>query len=136
MDEKDSQENDIETAININGLLSEMKCDMTDILSITKQHRESIEDIVVPLYIDDQYVEENYAVTYSKTDKSIIGWTINNKENGDTQPDVYFKLGKDYDFPSFDLYKKILLISYIEKINGDNCKYLVLYSFILTQKYA
>jgi len=69
--EKNSQENAFdtvepiesnETTIDINNLSSETK---DDILSRTKQHRENIDEIIVPQYIqyiDDQYIEDNYAV--------------------------------------------------------------------------
>ena len=59
--------------------------------------------------------KDEYLVTYSKEDDSIHGWNI--KENGQQQPDVYFKLDKDYDISSYVLYKKILVFSY-------GCKYL------------
>src|ERR1044072_9326098 len=136
MEEKNSQENaiepiepiekiekiepieTIETAIDIKSLSSETK---SDILSRTKQHRENVDKIIVPQYIDDQYVEDkNYVVTYSnyftyrheRHDNSIPGWTINIEENGQQQPDVYFKLDQDYYIISFVLYKKTLLFCY------------------------
>ena len=110
----------IETAIDIKSLSSETK---SDILSRTKQHRENVDEIIVPQYIDDQYVEDkNYVVTYSKEDNSILGWTINIEENGQQQSDVYFKLDKDYSsIRSFVLYKKTLLFCHYDK---DFCKYL------------
>jgi hypothetical protein len=132
MEEKNSQENaiepvepvepieiietieTIETAIDIKSLSSETK---SDILSRTEQHRRYVDEIIVPQYIDDQYVEDkNYVVTYSNHthDNSILGWTINIEENGQQQPDVYFKLDQDYNIKSFVLYKKTLLFCYEE----------------------
>src|SRR5438045_2020806 len=131
MEEKNSQENaiepiepiekietieTIETAIDIKSLSSETK---SDILSRTKQHRENVDEIIVPQYIDDQYVEDkNYVVTYSNyykgRDNSILGWTINIEENGQQQPDVYFKLDQEYSIWSFVLYKKNLLFCHYD----------------------
>ena len=137
MEEKNSQENaiepvepvetietteTIETAIDIKSLSSEAE---SDILSRTKQHRENIDEIIFPQYIDDHVEGNNYVVTYSNCDEghdnSILGWTINIEENGQQQPDVYFKLDKDYDIRSFVLYKKTLLLRYLD---NDFCKYL------------
>ena len=108
MEEKNSQEaiETIEFSIDIKDLLSEMK---GDILSRTKQHRKNIDRIIVPQYIDDQYITDNYVVTYSKRihDNSVLGWTINNiEEDGQQQPDVYFKLDQNYAIVSFELCKK------------------------------
>jgi len=147
MEEKNSQENAFdtiepikptETAIDINGPSSEIKDDIlsrtnnslssetkSDILSRTKKHRENIDRIIVPQYIDDQYVtDNNYIVTYSNKidDNSILGWTINIEEDGQQQPDVYFKLDKDYYRYSFVLYKKTLMFYYRD--DNRNCKYL------------
>src|SRR5437016_3705365 len=92
--------------LKIIGPSSEIK---DDILSRTKKHRENIGRIIVPQYIDDQYVtDNNYIVTYSNKDhdNSVLGWTISNiEEDGQQQPDVYFMLEK-YDIKSFVLYKK------------------------------
>ena len=127
MDEKNSQENvteaiePIETAIDINSLSSETK---SDILSRTKDHRENIRSIIVPQYIDDQHVNDNnYVVTYSEQDISILGWNIDIEENGQQQPDMYFKFDQGYDIFSFVLYKKTLIFKYYDK-DKDNCKYL------------
>ena len=133
MEEKNSQENAIEpiepiepaetneTAIDIKSLSSETE---SDILSRTKQHRENIDKIFAPQYIDDHVEDNNYVVTYSnnKHDNSILGWTINIEENGQQQPDVYFKLDKKYNIDSFVLYKKTLL--FCDCAYGDYCKYL------------
>jgi hypothetical protein len=138
--ENNSQENTvepnepIETAIDINSLSLETKDDdinnfssetKDDILSRTKQHRESIDKIIVPQYfryIDDQYIEDNYAVTYSEKDKSFLGWTINTRQNGQQHPDVYFKLDQSYIIHLFKLCKKTLLFCYYE--NSFYRKYL------------
>jgi hypothetical protein len=127
MEEKNSQENAIEpvelvepietteiieTAIDIKSLSSTK----SDILSRTKQHREDIYEIIVSQYIDDHVEDNNYAVTYSNSyagDNSILGWTIDIEENGQRQPDVYFKLDKDDIIASLVLYKKILLFRYL-----------------------
>ena len=139
MEEKNSQENAIEpvesvepietteiieTAIDIKSLSSETK---SDILSRTKQHRENIDEIIVPQYIDDHVEDNNYVVTYSGDyldDDSILGWTINIEENGQQQPDVYFKLDKDYTIYSFVLYKKTLLFCYFDTSDRYFRKYL------------
>ena len=96
--------------IDINGPSSELKSDISDILSRTKEHRENVDEIdisghteniceiIVSQYIDDQHVNDNnYAVTYSSDDKSILGWTVNIEENEQQQPDVYFKLDRGID---------------------------------------
>jgi len=140
MEEKNSQENaiepiepienietieTIETAIDIKSLSLETK---NDTLSRSKRNGENIDCIILPQYIDDQYVEDkNYVVTYSNDvlngDNSILGWTINIEENGQQQPDVYFKLDKEYrHIESFVLYKKTLLFCYEE--DDEYCKYL------------
>jgi hypothetical protein len=75
----------------------------------TKPHNgENIDKIIVSQYIED----DPYVVTYSKEDSSILGWSVNIEEIGQQQPDVYFKLDKDYNIRSFVLYKKILVFSY------------------------
>jgi len=129
--ENNSQENTvepiiehIEIAIEINSLSSETKDDninslssktKDDILGRTKQHRESIDEIIVPQYIqymDDQYIEDNYAVTYSEKDNSFLGWTINIEQNGQQHPDMYFKLDESYGIESFKLCKRTLIFCY------------------------
>ena len=109
---------------DINNLSSETKDDNTnslssetkdDILRSPEQHRESIDEIILPQYIqymDDQYIEDNYAVTYSKKDNSLLGWTINIEQNGQQHPDVYFKLDQSNNIYSFKLCKKTLLFCY------------------------
>ncbi|PKC13892.1 hypothetical protein RhiirA5_395985 [Rhizophagus irregularis] len=64
-----------------------------DIFVKTKEHRKSISKIFVSQYMDDtEYGSDDYVVTYSEKDKSVLGWSI--KENGPQQPDpdVYFKV--------------------------------------------
>jgi len=81
-----------------------------------KEHRKSIDKIIVPQYIDDQNVNDNnYVVTYSRDDNSFLGWKINIEENGQQQPDVYFKLDNDYSTAKgfrFALYEKTLSFCY------------------------
>ena len=121
--EKNSQENAIdivepiepnETTIDINNLSPDTK---DDILSRTRRHRENIDEIIVPQYIqymDDQYTEDNYAVTYSEKDNSLLGWTINIGQNGQQHPRMYFKLDQSYDdICWFKLCKKSLLFCYL-----------------------
>jgi hypothetical protein len=118
MEEKNSQEPiepiepiEIETAIDIIDIKSLSSETKSDILSRTYKHRGHIDKIIVPQYIDDQYVEDkNYVVTYSKEDNSILGWTINIEENGQQQPDVYFKLDRPHHILSSVLHKKTLLL--------------------------
>ena len=151
MEEKNTQENafdkPIETAIDVSSetkdddISSETKDDYIssetkdyDISSETKsrteRHREFIDAIIVPQYIDDQDVKDNnYVVTYSEEDNSILGWAINIKKDGQQQqqPDVYFKLGQkyqNYTIVSFVLYKKTLIFCYYDN-DDQNCKYLL-----------
>ena len=125
--EKISQENAIdtvepigpnETTIDINNLSSETK---DDILSRTKRHRKNINEIIV-----SEYGEDNYAVTYSEKDTSLLGWTIDIEQNGQQHPHVYFKLDQSYDIYWFKLCKKTLLFCYYEftKFGNDYRKYL------------
>ena len=134
--ENNSQENTvepiiehIETAIDINSLSSETK-DVNinslssetkdEILRRTEQHRESIDEIILPQYIqymDGQYIEDNYAVTYSEKDNSLLEWTIYIEQNGQQHPDVYFKLDQSNNIYSFKLCKKTLLFCY--RINKE-----------------
>src|SRR5438046_2330303 len=80
---------------------------------------------IVPQYIDDQDVKDNnYVVTYSEEDNSILGWAINIKKDGQQQPDVYLKLDQEYEIYSFVLYKKTLIFCYYDN-DDQNCKYLL-----------
>jgi hypothetical protein len=138
MEEKNSQENAIEpiepiepTETKIDIPTTEVDIDILsrtnkenievpqetkgDFLSRTKQHRENIDEIIVPQYIhyiEDQYIENNYVVTYSFIDKSFLRWKINIEENGQQHPDLYFELdmyGYYKEIVSFKLCKKTLL---------------------------
>src|SRR5947209_8334265 len=73
------------------------------------QNGKEIDKIIVSQYIDD-----SYAVTYSKEDNSVHGWSVDVEKDGQQQPDVYFKLDKSYIIDTFSivLYKKILLFRY------------------------
>ncbi|GBC04685.1 hypothetical protein RclHR1_05800012 [Rhizophagus clarus] len=110
MDETQNSTSAPETTIdisdNINGHEEETK---DDIWKISKNHRETIGRIFVSQYMDDtEYGLDDYAVTYSKKDKSVLGWSI--KENG-PQADVYFKIDQiDGDLSHFNvlLSKKFL----------------------------
>src|SRR5947207_2885503 len=77
----------------------------------TQPHNgNEIDQIIVSQYMDD-----SYAVTYSEEDYSFRGWLVNVEENGQQQPNVYFKLDKSYKsykFKEFKLHKKILLFSH------------------------
>ncbi|CAB4437896.1 unnamed protein product [Rhizophagus irregularis] len=80
-----------------------------------EKHRESIDRIFVSQYINDTDNEE-YVVTYSKENNSVLGWYVNT-ENKNHRPksDVYFQLDrlkKSYDIESYILCKKILLFFY------------------------
>ena len=89
-----------------------------DILSRTKRHRENINKIIV-----SQYSEDNYAVTYSEQDNSLLGWTINIDQNGQQHPNVYFELDRSNNMGWFKLCKKTLIFCYWD----DDCKYLFWY---------
>jgi hypothetical protein len=98
-----------------------------DIFVKTEMHRKSIHQIFVSQYMDDtEYGSDDYVVTYSKKDKSILGWSVNVENNGPQQPDVYFKVFKvdqinkicSYLIPT--LSKKILLLRSLQ----NNCRYL------------
>src|SRR5436305_6721855 len=72
----------------------------------TQPHNgKEIDQIIVSQYIDD-----SYAVTYNKEDNSVRVWLVNVEENGQQQPDVYFKLDESYEIHEFVLHKKILLV--------------------------
>ncbi|GBC06599.1 hypothetical protein RclHR1_06950005 [Rhizophagus clarus] len=45
-------------------------------------------------YIDEEYGSDDYVVTYSEEDESVLGWSVNIEKNGPQQPDVYFKIDK------------------------------------------
>ncbi|CAB5396495.1 unnamed protein product, partial [Rhizophagus irregularis] len=71
---------------------AETKIDIHDNDNI-KEHRVETEKTPSEMkddrYGSDNYGSDNYVVTYSREDKSFLGWPI--KENGLQQHDVYFK---------------------------------------------
>ncbi|GBB88159.1 hypothetical protein RclHR1_01470007 [Rhizophagus clarus] len=74
-----------------------------DIFVKTEKHRESICRIFVSQYMNDttynkEYGSDDYVVTYSEKDQSILGWSVNIEMNGPQQPDpdVYFKVDEQY----------------------------------------
>ena len=75
----------------------------------TQSHNgKKIDQIIVSQY------NEPYAVTYSKEDKSIQGWSINVEENQQQKPDdVYFDFDQPYKV-GFVLCKRMLLFYYYE----------------------
>ncbi|CAB4412628.1 unnamed protein product [Rhizophagus irregularis] len=86
-----------------------------DIFAKTEMHRKSIHQILVSQYMDDtEYGSDDYVVTYSDEDRSVLGWSVNVENNGPQQPDVYFKvdqINEIYRYPLSTLSKKILLLS-------------------------
>lgn len=58
----------------------------SNILNRTRNHRENIQEIIIP-----EYEEDNYVITYSFKDDSIVRWTVNTGENGLLQPVVFLK---------------------------------------------
>ena len=95
-----------ETKINISDYVKERGEEI-------EKHRKSINRIFVSQYIDDtEYGSDDYVVTFSDKDKSVLGWSI--EENG-SQPDIYVKVDQ-IDFLYWTdcfalLSKKILLLS-------------------------
>ncbi|PKY38559.1 hypothetical protein RhiirA4_451568 [Rhizophagus irregularis] len=91
----------------------------------TEKHRKSICRIFVSQYMDDtEYGSDDYVVTLSHKDKSVLGWSVNIEKNGPQQPDVYFKIdkvneGKDLQGHSVQI---------------DRIKYLQLYNSVLSKK--
>jgi hypothetical protein len=108
MEKVESQENTIETAIEINSF-SETKSDHP-----SRSHDWKKTDRIIV----SQYDDISYVITYSEEDNLILGWCVNVKEIGEQQPDLYFKLDKPSSL--FVLYKKMLLC-YID--DGDDYKY-------------
>ncbi|PKY20804.1 hypothetical protein RhiirB3_524567 [Rhizophagus irregularis] len=98
MDEKEAETQNNTLTIEIP---SETKDDIFDNIKEPRKeiekHRRSIDRIFVSQYMDDTstynevYGSDDYVVTYSKEDKSFLGWSVNTKNNGPQQPDVYFK---------------------------------------------
>ncbi|GES82179.1 hypothetical protein GLOIN_2v1842993 [Rhizophagus clarus] len=97
------------TKEEIEKISSETKDDIFVVKS--EKHRKSIDRIIVSQYINEGYDSDDYVVTYSREDKSILGWSVDIKKNGPQQPDVYFKVDQiDYLHKCLDivLSKKIL----------------------------
>ncbi|PKY40909.1 hypothetical protein RhiirA4_539200 [Rhizophagus irregularis] len=100
MDEKEVETQNNTLTIEIsNEISSETKDDIFDNIKEPRKeiekHKKSIDRIFVSQYMDDTstynevYGSDDYVVTYSKEDKSFLGWSV--KNNGPQQPDVYFK---------------------------------------------
>jgi hypothetical protein len=64
-----------------------------DIFDKTEKHRKSICQIFVSQYMNGttKYGSDDYVVTRSVEDNSVLGWSVNIERNGSQQPDVYFK---------------------------------------------
>jgi hypothetical protein len=105
--------NAAETAIQINSP-KETKSDRF----IQPHNGKKIDEIIVSQY------DEPYVVTYSREDKSVLGWLINVEKNGQLEPDVYFKIDQNYGICQFVLYKKFLVILVFHYKSRDYCKYL------------
>src|SRR4051812_23719777 len=78
----------------------------TDQIIVTKSdgHTQSHNGKKIDKIIVSQ--DMSYAVTYSKEDNSVRGWSVNIEENGQQQPHVYFKLDKPCnDIREFVLFK-------------------------------
>ncbi|CAB4376721.1 unnamed protein product [Rhizophagus irregularis] len=90
-----------------------------------ENHRKSIDRIFVSQYIDDNdgYGSDDYVVTCSYEDKSVLGWSINIEKNEyQPQPGDYFKIDQiDDDFLNFANYvlsRKILFL--YNRIHGEH----------------
>jgi hypothetical protein len=116
-----------------------------DILVKSEKHRESIDRIIVSQYMNDTstYIKEkdDYVVTYSEKDNSVLGWSVNIEKNERQHPDVYFKVDqidnylsslKDYRYSSILLSRKILSFYRKDKL----CRYLFLLTIIIIQFYV
>ncbi|PKY37491.1 hypothetical protein RhiirA4_450353 [Rhizophagus irregularis] len=119
MEEVETQNNTLTIEVS-NDIPSETKDEEIE------KHKKSIYRIIVSQYINEEYGPENYVVTYSREDKSVLGWSIDIEKNGPQQPDVYFKVDQIDDLFNnlcdyAQLSKKILSIYY----SGKHCKYLL-----------
>ncbi|GBB92351.1 hypothetical protein RclHR1_00020054 [Rhizophagus clarus] len=78
-----------------------------------EKHKKSIFRIITSQYMNDtEYGSDDYVVTYSRNDDSVLGWSVNIEKNG-YQPDEYFKIGSSSSTFSWDcqvLSKKILFM--------------------------
>ncbi|PKY31900.1 hypothetical protein RhiirB3_393647 [Rhizophagus irregularis] len=113
MEEVETQNNTLTIEVS-NDIPSETKDEEIE------KHKKSIYRIIVSQYINEEYGSENYVVTYSRKDKSVLGWSIDIEKNSPQQPDVYFKVDQIDDlFNSLcdyaQLSKKILSIYYSGK---------------------
>src|SRR5436305_9761022 len=126
MDEKEVESQNNTLAIEIpNEIPSETKDDIFDNIKEHRKeiekHRESIDLIFVSQYMNEEYDSDDYVVTYSRKDKSVLGWSVNVEKNGPQQPDIYFKVDNDLVIRFVLLSKKIL--SLYDLYSGI-CKYL------------
>src|SRR5437763_14492724 len=97
-------DNNIETAIDID---TKSDCFKSHDCPTQPHKGKKIDCIVVSQ-------DELYAVTYSKEDKSIQGWSINVEENQQQKPDdVYFDFDQPYKV-GFVLCKQMLLFYYYD----------------------
>jgi hypothetical protein len=85
----------------------------------TQPHNgKKIDRIIVSEY------DDSYAVTYSKEDNSIQGWSVNIEEDGQQQPGVYLRFDQQNDY-FLRLYNKTLIRNYRDD-DGKRRKYLTL----------
>ncbi|PKY53295.1 hypothetical protein RhiirA4_471419, partial [Rhizophagus irregularis] len=120
-----------ETKIDISDNMKEHGEEIEKTPSETKddtfeKHRKSISQILVPLCINEEYGSDDYVVTHSDEDRSVLGWSVNIENNGPQQPDVYFKVDQIdiiYTYPLQTLSKKILLFrskdNWLIDLNSD-----------------
>lgn len=99
----------------------------------TTRHLERIDRIFFSQYMKDD--ADTYVITYNKTHNSIVGWTVDIKNDGKKTPDKFYKLEQlnvPYDIKSFAMYSEKLSLCYCVKKDGKEyykqCRY-----FILTQ---
>ena len=118
-----------ETKIDISDNIKEHGEEVEKTPSKTKddtfeEHRKSIDQIIVSQYMDDtEYGPDDYIVTYSHEDKSILGWSVNFEKNGPQQPNVYFKVDQDLSNHYYiQLSRKILILLLYR--NNMLCRYL------------
>ncbi|GBB94860.1 hypothetical protein RclHR1_02430001 [Rhizophagus clarus] len=113
-----------ETKIDISDNIKEHGEEIEKIPSETKDetesHRKSISRIYVSQYMNDtspymnDISSDDYVVTYSREDISVLGWSVNIEKNGPQQHDVYFQVDRIerylYYFDYVLLSRKILLL--------------------------
>jgi hypothetical protein len=117
-----------ETIIGISDDIKEHEEEIEKIPSETKddtfeKHRKSICQIFISQYMDyTEYGSDDYVVTHSEKDKSVLGWSI--KGNG-SQPDVYFKIDKIDEINKLELESSVLSKKILLSYDNDNpCRYL------------